>query len=322
MAFEIKALEAQEKVALIFAYYSLTLLIVGTLCNLLTLLIFCRSAFGNAKNRPVLYYMRVIAVLDILMLYGWNLDHYLRPIHDFTIVRLGVIPCKFMSFINYFTPQSSAWIRVSLCVDRYVSISRIHRTWFNSPKNVLILIGVCLGIFALINFHFFPFACYRNDEGNIDTNAHLYTIYPLWDNVNLFLYNIIPFVVMAIFNSGIIYHLFYVRRYSQLNHSQIQHRSISIILTITTCLFCIMTTPATIAFSFFYSTVDYTILQMLDAILTTYHVLSFPLYLITFREFRQQFFSLFTCSSSISQVTPSSNDIPSIAAVVPYKRHM
>ncbi|CAF3407635.1 unnamed protein product [Rotaria socialis] len=107
-----KASNAYEIAAIIFSYNTLTLAIIGTAFNLLTLFMLCRATFNDAKKMPVLYYMRVIAILDILMLYDWNLDHYRNTIYAFTIVRSSVVFCKFISFINYFVPQSSAWIRV------------------------------------------------------------------------------------------------------------------------------------------------------------------------------------------------------------------
>ncbi|CAF4960909.1 unnamed protein product, partial [Rotaria sp. Silwood1] len=50
----------------IFAYYSLTLIIVGTIFNITVFIIFCRSIFRNTRAIPTLHYMRPMAVVDIL----------------------------------------------------------------------------------------------------------------------------------------------------------------------------------------------------------------------------------------------------------------
>jgi hypothetical protein len=82
-----------------------------------------------------------------------------------------------------------------------------------------------------------------------------------------------------------IYHLIHLYRTTKIQNSRIHHRSISITLVITTFLFLIRTTPSMIAFAFF-SNSDETVLSLLDDILYTYHITSFSLYFITFKEFR------------------------------------
>jgi hypothetical protein len=96
---------------------------------------------------------------------------------------------------------------------------------------------------------------------------------------------------MMLFNSGIIYQLIHHRHEVINQNLQHQHRSITLTLVITTFLFLIMTVPATIAFAFF-STSDSTILNFLDGILYTYHITSFPLYLMTLGKFRREFFCI------------------------------
>ncbi|CAF1312567.1 unnamed protein product [Rotaria sordida] len=120
--------------ALIVAYYPFTLIIVGTLLNLLTFIILCRPAFKDTKKQPIIHYMRTIAIFDILMLYGWNLDHYLQIVHGYILLTYSIPTCKIFGFLNYFASQSSAWLRVFICLDRYLSASRLHRTWFSHQK--------------------------------------------------------------------------------------------------------------------------------------------------------------------------------------------
>ncbi|CAF1493930.1 unnamed protein product, partial [Adineta steineri] len=47
---------------LVAAYYPLALVIIGTLLNLLTLIILCRSTFRDTKKQPIIHYMRAIAI--------------------------------------------------------------------------------------------------------------------------------------------------------------------------------------------------------------------------------------------------------------------
>ena len=290
----------------VVAYYAFFLVIAGTIFNLVTFLVLCRQKFRDTNERPTLHYMRAIAIVDILMLYGWNFDHYTKVAHGFQLTRYSIASCKYAGFLNYFTAQTSAWLRVFICLDRYLSLSRLHRTWFGRPKNVLIIIACVTGFFTLFNLHFIIFTCYHNADGSVNSNSHLYKVYPLWDFVNLAMYICLPFVFMALFNSGVIYHLFRLQRTSTLQNSRIRHRAISITLVVTTFLFVIMTTPATLAFGFFYDAASYAVLYTLDSILYTYHILALPLYIITFDEFRQEFIKIITCNNRAQRIGPVS----------------
>lgn len=296
--------------SLIIAYYPLFLVIIGTIFNLLTLIILCQSTFNDNKKLPTIYYMRAIAIFDILMLYGWNLDHFFLNVYGFLLQRYSIISCKILSFLNYFSAQSSAWLRVFMCIDRYIFLSHLHRKWFNRLRNVLITI-MCVVIFiALFNLHIICFGCFHSNNGTINPNSIHYKIYPLWDYLNLILYNCLPFLLMMIFNSGVIYHLIRLRHLSSIQNSQIQYRAISMTLVLTTCLFLLMTIPATVAYAFFYSTANITVLHLLDSILYTYHILSFPLYLITFHEFRKEFWAIITYTNKKRTTSISSRSLP------------
>ncbi|CAF1290902.1 unnamed protein product [Adineta ricciae] len=280
---------------LIVAYYPFSLIIVGTILNLTTLFILFRPVFRDTTRQPVVYYMRTIAVFDILMLYGWNLDHYLDIVHGFILLTYTIPTCKIFGFLNYFAGQSSAWLRVFVCLDRYLAVSRLHRTWFNRRKGVSIIISTIITVITLFNLHFFIFACFHRSNGTINPNAQLYRIYPLWDYINLGVYNCAPFIFMVTLNTSVIYHLLQRRQMQIIQNSRIQHRTISITLVITTFLFLIMTIPATIVAAFFFTTPTTTLAKVLDSTLYTYHALSFIIYFITFKEFRQECLILFGC---------------------------
>ena len=100
---------------IIVAYFSIVFLIIGIIFNSITFIVFCRRKFRDTKARPILHYMRVIAIFDILMLFGWNLDHFFYPLYGFYLQKLTLGSCKFLTYFNYFTLQASAWLRVFIC---------------------------------------------------------------------------------------------------------------------------------------------------------------------------------------------------------------
>ncbi len=289
--------------SIFIAHYFLFLVIIGTLLNSLTFITLCRSKFRNRAAKPTFHYMRAIAIFDILMLYGWNLDHYLSNVHGFTLQNLSIPTCRLFSFLNYFAAQSSAWLRVFISLDRYLALSRMHQTWFSHSKNGLIVIATIIAVLLLLNFHFFLFACFYETNGTVNVRSLFFPLYPLWDYVNLGVYNCAPFILMILFNSGVIYHLFQLRHTTTIRNLRIQHRSISITLLIITFLFLIMTAPATIAFAFF--TTTYTnLLLLFDGILYSYHIISCPLYFITYSDFRRECIAMMICKRNQRKVLP------------------
>jgi hypothetical protein len=103
------------------AYNSLTPRMVGTLLNLLKFIVLCQRPIRDTTAKPTLHFVRTIALFDILMLYGWNLDHYVSIAYHFSILTRSVASCKWISFISYLAPQTSAWLRVFVCLDRSIS---------------------------------------------------------------------------------------------------------------------------------------------------------------------------------------------------------
>ena len=273
-------------------YYPLILIIVGTILNLLTFIVLCRSPFRDVKKQPAMHYMRTMTIFDTLVLYGWNLDHFFTTMHGISLSQYGILSCKLINFISYFSTQTSAWLRVFICIDRYLSLSHLNRTCLNKSKSILIIIGSTIGVFFLLNSHILLFACYFESDGEINPNAVWYQIYPFWDHVQLVIYNCLPFIFMVIFNSGVIYHLTRLRRTSTIQHSRIHHRSISITLVLTTFLFLAMTIPSGVTFAFFPTVATPFVQRLVDEIYFSYHVLSFVLYMIVFTEFRREFIAM------------------------------
>ncbi|CAF0814164.1 unnamed protein product [Adineta steineri] len=66
-----------------------------------------------------------------------------------------------------------------------------------------------------------------------------------------------------------------------------------------------MTIPATIVAAFFFTTRTTSLAKILDSILYTYHITSFPLYLITFKEFRQEFIKMIIRKNNNRRVVPA-----------------
>ncbi|CAF1171470.1 unnamed protein product, partial [Adineta steineri] len=202
-----------------------------------------------------------LALIDLINLYGWNLDNYLQIVHGFTLNdSYTVASCKFFTFLNYVTLHISGWLRIFICFDRYLCLSRVQpNTWFNRSKSVLIIIFGTTIFFMLFNLHLLIFVCYRDDSGQIVRSSKLYPLYPIYNQINLVLYNGIPLFFMVLFNSMSIYHLIRLRYATIVQNSRIRHRAISITIISTTFLFFVTGTPSSISYSFFYGTLAATV---------------------------------------------------------------
>jgi len=89
--------------------YALVLVIVGTLGNVLTIIILCRR---NLRRYVTMRYLIAVSICDIISLYGWNLNNF----YKFTISRrnenleeLSLIHCRIISYLSFVGLQLSSW---------------------------------------------------------------------------------------------------------------------------------------------------------------------------------------------------------------------
>lgn len=289
----------------LITYYPLLLTIVNTILNGWILIILFRKKF---RQRPTTHYMRAVALADLFMIYGWNLDHFFRFQFGFEVDRLNIFTCKIFLFFNNGFLQSAAWFRVWLCIDRFHTLQRIsQRRTMAEHRSALLLIVLTMFFFALLNLHIPIFSCHqavRDNQTIIVSDSIHYKLYPMWSYVNLVIYNLLPFLLMVIFDIRIVRHLILIKRSSTVQCSRVQHMSIALSILLSAFLFFLMTTPATIIFiiptRYFPSSLVRTfVIAMLDYVQYTYHSISFVVYFVTLIEFRAEFYRLMPCPSFI-----------------------
>jgi hypothetical protein len=91
------------------SYYALALVIIGTLGNLLTIIILCRR---NLIRSVTMRYLIAVSVCDLISLYGWNLNNF----YKFTISSNGknleeisLVHCRVVSYLSFVGLQLSSW---------------------------------------------------------------------------------------------------------------------------------------------------------------------------------------------------------------------
>ena len=101
--------------------YALILVIVGTLGNLLTIIILCRR---NLWRYVTMRYLIAVSVCDIISLYGWNLNNF----YKFTISpnrgnleERSLAHCRIMSYLTFVGLQLSSWCLTAVSLGKFAN---------------------------------------------------------------------------------------------------------------------------------------------------------------------------------------------------------
>jgi hypothetical protein len=93
----------------ILGCYSLGLAIFGTIGNLIIFYV----SLKTSKNSTFIL-LRYLAISDVIALYFWNLNDFSISILNFDLENHSLFLCRFGSWIQFSSLQSSAWIIVIL----------------------------------------------------------------------------------------------------------------------------------------------------------------------------------------------------------------
>lgn len=99
--------------------WCLVLTIVGTIGNLFIFLI----CVTKLRSQVTFVFIAFLAVVDALSLYEWNLTHFYEAFHiSSALVDGNILICRLISFSQYITLHSSAWLLVSRLSNKWVFI--------------------------------------------------------------------------------------------------------------------------------------------------------------------------------------------------------
>lgn len=99
--------------------YALVLVIVGTLGNLLTIIILCRK---NLRRYVTMRYLIAVSVCDIISLYGWNLNNFYKftiSSNNNNIEELSLAHCRIMSYMTFVGLQLSSWCLTAVSIGKF-----------------------------------------------------------------------------------------------------------------------------------------------------------------------------------------------------------
>ncbi|CAF1334467.1 unnamed protein product [Adineta steineri] len=292
--------------------YALILIIVGTVGNLLTIIVLLRR---NLRRLVTIRYLIVVSICDTISLYGWNLNSFYKFNISSTNQNLedvSLIHCRVISFMTFVSLQLSSWCLTAVSFDRALNLYWLHwKQSFGKLKYtkyyICILTFLCIGL----NSHILFLNGYRTTSGTINcysTRDNPNYIYPQWERVHLIVYNLCPFAIMCICNTYII--AVTVRS----SRAQIEstpptvqrknierYRQLTALLIIVTFVFVILTLPACIYFVFFRHNLElktertrrHMIQITVNSIQFTSHAINFFLYCFSAKSFLNELRDMF-----------------------------
>ena len=264
----------------------ITLALIG---NLSSFLIFRFNK--NMKKITSMVYLSFIVIIDIFALFTWNLDIFLKWYFDINIEDLNLFTCRFFSFLQFCSMQSSAFLMSLVSIDRYKSTSLISsssgtRQSFGTIKSAIKWsFLICLSI-AIINSHFLFLNGFYNSPvlrnqtvtsfiNGTEVNLTLVTSFwepgvncyyyisrnfritnDFWNYVNLFFYCIIPGSFTVGFNILLIIKTTNYSKYTKMNPSLLKsfrkRKRITYTLLAISFASILMSFPATFYYSLIY----------------------------------------------------------------------
>lgn len=85
------------------------LIIVGTVGNLLTIIVLLRR---NLRRLVTIRYLIIVSICDTISLYGWNLNNFYKfniNSKKDNLEELSIIHCRIISFMTFVSLQLSSW---------------------------------------------------------------------------------------------------------------------------------------------------------------------------------------------------------------------
>jgi hypothetical protein len=308
----------------ILSIYTIILILVGTCCNLTSFVVMLGK---NIRKYSCMRYLAILSLVDVIVLYQWNLNSFYKyfltkPPHFIDLDELSVFWCRWISYFAFSSLQMSSWLLALVSLDRVmIFYSRWWKKNMTEPKRVnLIILFLFVVIFGL-NSHILFLNGYKlvsstqfnetqasnptqlkfdnklaSKERIIcyQTKSDKQYIFPKWERVHLLVYNAIPFTIMLVCNSLIIYNVKFANKIQSKNQNSMKKkRRMTFMLILVTFSFMCLTLPSVIVHTFFrehLKTKSYRRLVNLvvNNLLHTSHGINFFLYVFSAPNFRAE----------------------------------
>jgi hypothetical protein len=317
--------EKGSKIFIAITHVPLLIIAIGFVGNTITFLVFRLS--GKFKRNSSMVYLSFVSLTDTLSLFGWNLDHFLRHNTNFVLETTNLATCRLYTFNQYFSLQSSALLLSMLCIDRFMCVvhypvSFLSSLPFRTTKTAFawsFLIMSCVSFinsYILISAGLYVNATTHDPSSNVSTykvelSCYMYAsgfqFFPIWERVHMVIYNLIPFVIMVVFNTLLIKNLLVTfKPPAAISTKTLRNYRKKVIITVSlicvTFLFLLTTLPTSVMFGFFFQEITkhygLTIVYFSDSIMFLNHASLFFICFISNLNFRRTVFCFIKKSKS------------------------
>ncbi|XP_067681352.1 galanin receptor 2a-like [Haliotis asinina] len=201
----------EETADLLWQIISPILILVGTVGNLLSIVVLTRK--GMRKSN-VSKYLTCLAVADLAVIYTGLLSAWIKHMFDVTVSGIHEAACKIHTWLLYSSLHTSAWILVSVTIERTVFVWNPLRYKVFCTKRIATLCMISVtGLCLLLNSHFlFFFVRTETDTGVYECDAgsrveYEYFLSKVFHWVDMCVWCIAPVLVHLVCNILIIYRL-------------------------------------------------------------------------------------------------------------------
>lgn len=200
---------------IIWSYAAATLIIVGTLGNIMSIIVLLRK---RMRCWPTMFYLTVLAFAHIVVLFTGLLRYWIMFTFGIDIRLLSDFSCRFHVFSVYFSLDFAVWILVAVTVDRCICVCNPFRAkQLCTLSRAKINVCVIAVILFLVNHHFLWM--YRLEEVDgafrctyFKINSYAYFANIVWPWTDFVVFSCAPFLVMIICNALIIQRLIQSRK--------------------------------------------------------------------------------------------------------------
>lgn len=281
------------------------------------------------RKMSSMVFLSFVVIIDTFSLFNWNFKKFTIPRYGWEIEYLSIFTCKVFAFFQYYLLQASAFLLCFVSIDRFITIrttpgSFFSKLPFGTVKSAYAWAGGIMTCLFIFNFHililngYYPDPEQRNRTVNGSNGTYIeeytyhysslvcnvykttgFRLFPVWDQIHLFLYNFIPGAIMLLFNLLLIYTTLIPSKkdkHKKLSASDIKaakkKRNLTLSLLVVTFAFIVLTFPSTIGYGYFSDYLFSTdfgplLLYCLDYLSFFNHVSIFFFTFMTHRKFRK-----------------------------------
>ncbi|XP_041363545.1 C-C chemokine receptor type 1-like [Gigantopelta aegis] len=230
---------AEYKVAVaLMNYMSPCLMLLGLVGNTIVFVVLAKSSMRETTTS---LYLRFLAVFDSLVLYVGLMRHWIIYLVEYDIRDYSPVVCKIHTWGNYWAIHTSAWLLVSVTLERCFSVWFPHKVKMicTRRKTYTIIITIML-VLATLNAHYLyglgEYIETIENETFADTCDSMYSDYYdfellIWPWVDICIYSVFPSSILIMCNISIIYKVVtssrQVLHHDFSNGNSIQNRSVA-----------------------------------------------------------------------------------------------